>query len=137
MALLEARQSILILLDGRFELFDILRAAFTESCLRLSIPLFAFFRCGVYLDKSVPRPCQGRVSRPYRLPSTFSLLRLRGFLRRLGARFSFWGRLDGAGSAIARRLDLALGSHVFLHNIAVAHLQEPDNRAAQRQLGFG
>lgn len=49
-ALLERRERVLILLDGRLELFNVLGASFTKSSLGLTIALLAFFRGGVDLS---------------------------------------------------------------------------------------
>lgn len=42
MTLLKSPQSLFVLLDGGFELFDVLGPAFSEGSLCLSIPLLAF-----------------------------------------------------------------------------------------------
>lgn len=38
------------MLDGSFQLFDVLGSTFSKGCLSLTIPLLSFFRCGVYLQ---------------------------------------------------------------------------------------
>ena len=43
MALLQAGQVLLMLLDGGFELFDVLGASLTESCLCLAVALLSLF----------------------------------------------------------------------------------------------
>lgn len=50
MALLQSGQRFFIVLDRRLELFDVFGATLTKSCLRLSIPLLALFRCRVDLQ---------------------------------------------------------------------------------------
>jgi hypothetical protein len=52
MALLQTGESVLILLDSRFELFYILGTSFSERGLGLSIALLALFRSRVDLQRS-------------------------------------------------------------------------------------
>ena len=83
MVLLQAGEGVLILLDGRFELFDIFGASLSEGGLSLSIALLALLGRGIDLTAS---PCQSTVHArqmfrhglrcTHRLPPTFALLRL-------------------------------------------------------------
>jgi len=49
---LQVLERLLMLLDGRLELFDVFGAAFTESGLGLAIALFAFLGGGIDLASS-------------------------------------------------------------------------------------
>ena len=42
-----------MLLDGGLELLDILGSSFAEGGLRLTVPLLAFFRSGIYLRSTI------------------------------------------------------------------------------------
>lgn len=53
MALLQALQRLLIVLDGSLELADVLRATLSESSLRLSVALFTFLRGRVDLEELI------------------------------------------------------------------------------------
>jgi hypothetical protein len=50
MTLLESPQSLFVLLDRCFELFDVLGTTFSERGLRLSVTLLAFLGCCVDLN---------------------------------------------------------------------------------------
>ena len=48
--LLEALKCLFMMLNCRFQLFDILRSSFTKCCLGLTIPLLSFLRCCINLN---------------------------------------------------------------------------------------
>jgi hypothetical protein len=54
MALLQTLQGLLITLDGRLQLTDILRTTFTEGSLGLSVTLLPFLRGSINLGQYEP-----------------------------------------------------------------------------------
>lgn len=120
MTLLESRQRLLILLDRRLKLLDVLGPALSEGSLRLSVALLTLFR------RSVDR-----------FASTFTLLRLGRLIGILRAGFLLRRRFHGARRAIARCFNLAngradLGSSIVASSgdvaaagVVIAHLQVP------------
>lgn len=117
MALLEGGELFLILLDRRLELLDVLCAALSERCLRLSVTLLALLRSSVDLQTmSTDVISELTRAETYRLSAALAFGRLlRLFLRRLRLLFGLGRRLDRAGrsilSGIALRLDLCRDSH--------------------------
>ena len=136
MALLQARKSFFILLDGSFKLFDIFGSSFAEGCLSLAVSLLTLFRGSIYLpeishDMDWQR-CES-VKSTHWFPPAFAFLGLGGFLGSwFGPRVLLRRGLDRAGRAIWCRLDLGGGCHIALDVSAISHLlQVPGSGTAQ------
>lgn len=52
-ALLQGLEGLFIAFDGRFQLLDVLRPPLSEGCLRLSVALLTFLRCGIDLRRFI------------------------------------------------------------------------------------
>lgn len=83
MALLESGQRFFILLDGSFELLDVLGSSFAEGSLGLAVALLTFLRRSIYLPEISHdmeyEQCESLKSTHW-LPPAFAFLGLGGFL---------------------------------------------------------
>lgn len=83
MALLQGLQLLLMVLDGRLQLFYIFSSPLPKCRLSLSVPLLSLFRRRVYLDsRQRPFVSISIEINTHRFPATLALLDLSRFLRK-------------------------------------------------------